>query len=99
MPQDMSRIFQITSLSPSKRSYIEYWISQTGIKTNGCAIKDCGYRFKRKGLHGGHIRVKESSVIYIVPLCPDHNPKNNQDCNPIKKYYKGHLVRCPDSQA
>lgn len=54
-------------------SWIEYWESLAGIKSNNCAALDCN----SKAEHGCHVQPVASHGEFIVPLCPACNKRHD----------------------
>ena len=49
-------------------------------------------------IHDSHVKRKNGTIIYILPMCGQHNTPRSQECFEIKQYYVATgLIHCPDS--
>ena len=74
---------------PDGMSWIDWWRKQTGSKRTTCCVKNCG-----EIAEGAHVvEVDKKEPVYILPLCHNHNMKENWTLNVLDESL---LVHCPD---
>ena len=65
-------------------SWKEYWKDNKEYWPSKCCVKDC----KNEAEVGAHVyKTGESGIVYIIPMCNEHNNPNNEDVMPIDEKY------------